>query len=65
MRAPSTPTPRPCPHCGQPLIASTPAAPPVDPATVVLKLPPKRVFDVELEITEVQSPTWRDREPLL
>ena len=27
MTTPSTPKPRPCPHCGQPLIASTPAAP--------------------------------------
>ena len=55
--------PKACPHCGQPMVASVPAAD--DPATVVLKLPPKRVFDVELEITEVHAPTWRDREKLL
>lgn len=56
MNKESTPKQALCPHCGQPMIASTPAAGPVvaAPAAPPKALPPKKANE-----------TWHDRPPLL
>lgn len=54
MNQPITPTPKPCPHCGQPMPASTPAAGPLVTAPLANAAPAKK-----------QNETWHDRPPLL